>query len=59
MIVSYLASQSLGVNKETQKSIKVGAVTVSGLQASGRPVDIADLLAHELARVASSLFTNS
>ena len=46
---------SLGVNKETKKSIKVGAVKVYdtkllysrviGLQASDRPVDIADLLA--------------
>ena len=60
---------SLGVNKETKKSIKVGAVKlydtnliysrVIGLQASDRPVDIADLLAHELARVPSPLFTDS
>ena len=62
---------SLGVNKETKKSVKVGAVglkvydtnliysRVIGLQASGRPVDIDDLLAHELARVRSSLFTDS
>ena len=60
---------SLGVNKETKKSIKVGAVKVYdtnliysrviGLQASDRPVDTADLLAHELARVASPLFTDS
>ena len=60
---------SLGVNKETKKSIKVGAVKVYdtnliysrviGLQASDRPVDIADLLAHELARVPSPLFTDS
>ena len=60
---------SLGVNKETKKSIKVGAVKVYdtnliysrviGLQASDRPVDIADLSAHELARVASPLFTDS
>ena len=62
---------SLGVNKETKKSVKVGAVglkvydtnliysRVIGLQASGRPVDIDDLLAHELARVPSSLFTDS
>ena len=52
---------SLGVNKETKKSIKVGAVKVYdtnliysrviGLQASDKPVDIADLLAHELAPV--------
>ena len=51
---------SLGVNKEIEKSIKVGAVKVYvtnliysrviGLQASDRTVDIADLLAHELAR---------
>ena len=44
---------SLGVNKETKKSIKVGAVKVYdtnliysrviGLQASDRPVDIADI----------------
>ena len=49
---------SLGVNKETKKSIKVGVVKiydtnliysrVIGLQASDRPVDIVDLLAHEL-----------
>ena len=60
---------SLGVNKETKKSIKVGAVKlydtnlicsrVIGLQASDRPVDIADLLAHELAPVAPALFTDS
>ena len=60
---------SLGVNKETKKSIKVGAVKVHdtnliysrviGLQASDRPVDIADLLAHELARIPSPLFTDS
>ena len=60
---------SLGVNKETKKSIKVGAVKVYdtiliylrviGLQASDRPVDIADLLAHEHARVPSPLFTDS
>ena len=60
---------SLGVNKETKKSIKVEAVKVYdtiliysrviGLQASDRPVDIADLLAHELARVPSPLFTDS
>ena len=60
---------SLRVNKETKKSIKVGAVKVYdtnliysrviGLQASDRPVDIADLLAHELARVPSPLFTDS
>ena len=60
---------SLGVNKETKKSIKVGAVKVYdtnliysrviGLQASDRPVDIVDLLAHELARVPSPLFTDS
>ena len=58
---------SLGVNKET-KSIKVGAVKiydnnliysrVIGLQASDRPVDIADLLAHELAPVPPALFTD-
>ena len=52
---------SLGVNKETMKSIKVGVVKVYdtsliysrviGLQFSDRPVDIADLLAHELAPV--------
>ena len=44
---------SLGVNEETKKSIKVGAVKVYdtnfiysrviGLQASYKPVDIADL----------------
>ena len=60
---------SLGVNKETKRSIKVGAVKVYdtnliysrviGLQASDRPVDIADLLAHEHARVPSPLFTDS
>ena len=59
---------SLGVNKETKKSIKVGAVKVYdtnliysrviGLQACDRPVDIADLLAHELARLPSPLFTD-
>ena len=59
----------VGVNKETKKSIKVGAVKVYytnliysrviGLQAGDRPVDIADLLAHELARVPSPLFTGS
>ena len=59
---------SLGVNKETKKSIKVGAVKVYdtnliysrviGLQASDRPVDIADLLPHELACVPSPLFTD-
>ena len=60
---------SLGVNKETKKSIKVAAVKiydtnliysrVFGLQSSDRPVDIADLLAHELAPVPSALFTDS
>ena len=60
---------SLGVNKETKKSIKVGAVKVydnnliysrvTGLQASDRPVDIADLLAHDLAPVLPALFTDS
>ena len=61
---------SLGVNKKkTKKLIKVGAVKVYdtnliysrdiGLQASDRPVDIADLLAHEHARVPSPLFTDS
>ena len=60
---------SLGVNKETKKSIKVGAVKVYdtnliysrviGLQASDRPVDTANLLAHELARNPSPLFTDS
>ena len=60
---------SLGVNKETKKSVEVGAVKVYdtnliysrviGLQASDRPVDIADLLAHKLARVPSPLFTDS
>ena len=60
---------SLGVNKETKKSIKVGAVKVYdtnliysrviGLQACDRPVDIADLLAHELAHLPSPLFTDS
>ena len=60
---------NLGVNKETKKSINIGAVKVYdtiliysrviGLQASDRPVDIADLLAHELARVPSPLFTDS
>ena len=60
---------SLGVNKETKKSIKVGAVKVYdtnliysrviGLQASDRPVDIADLLAHEPAPVPSALFTDN
>ena len=60
---------SLGVNKETKKSIKVGAVKVYdtnliysrviGLQASDRPVDIADLLAREFARIPSPLFTDS
>ena len=51
----------LGENKETKKSVKVGAVKVydtnliysrvTYLQASDRPADIADLLAHELASV--------
>ena len=60
---------SLGVNKETKKAIKVGAVKVYdtrliysrviGVQASDRPVDIADLLAHEHARVPSPLITDS
>ena len=60
---------SLRVHKETKKSIKVGAVKVYdtnliysraiGLQASDRPVDIADLLAHELALVPPALFTDS
>ena len=58
-----------GVNKEIKKSIKVGAVKaydtnliysrVIGLQASVRPVDIADLLAHELTPVPPALFTVS
>ena len=58
---------SLGVNKETKKSVKAGAVKiydtnliysrVIGLQASDRPVDIADLLAHEHAPVPPALFT--
>ena len=56
---------SLGVNKDKKKSIKVGTVKVYdtnliysrviGLQASDRPVDITDLLAHELAHVPSPL----
>ena len=60
---------SLGVNKETKKSIKVGAVKVYdtnliysrviGLQACDKPVDIDDLLAHEVARLPSPLFTDS
>ena len=60
---------SLGVNKETKKSIMVGAVKVYGtnliysrvtdLQASDRSVDIADLLAHELPPVPLALFTDS
>ena len=60
---------SPGVNKETKKSIKVRAVKVYNtnlitsrvidLQASDRPVDIADLLAHELAPVPPALFTDS
>ena len=53
---------SLGVNKETKKSVKVGAVKVFDtnlIHSSDRPVDIADLLAHELARVLSPLFTDS
>ena len=60
---------SLGVNTETKKSIKDGAVKVYdtnliysrviGLRASDRPVDIANLLAHELARVPSPPFTDS
>ena len=60
---------SLGVNKETKKSIKVGPVKVYetnliysrviGLQASDKLVDIADLLAHELAPVPPALFTDS
>ena len=66
MILIYTIS--LGVNKKT-KSIKVGAVKVYDtnlmysriirLQASDRPVDISDLLAHEHARVPSPLFTDS
>ena len=32
---------------------------VIGLQVSGRPVDTADLLAHELAPVAPALFTDN
>ena len=54
---------SLGVNKETKKSIKVGAAKVYdtniGLQASTRPVDVADLLALELVPVPPALFTDS
>ena len=60
---------SLGVNKETKKSIKVGVVKVNdtnliysrviGLQASDTPADIADSLAHELAHVSSPLFRDS
>ena len=59
---------SLGVNKKIKKSIKVGTVKVYdtnriysrfiGLQASDRPVDTADLLAHELAPVPPALFTD-
>ena len=59
----------LGVNKETKKSVKVEAVKicdtnliysrVTDLQASDRPVDIAYLLAHELALVPPALFTDS
>ena len=66
-IITYTVS--LGVNKETKKSMKVGAVKVYdtnliysraiGLQASDRPVDIGDLLAHELAPVPPALFTDS
>ena len=68
-MILIIYSISLGVNKETKKSIKVGSVKVydtsliysrvTGLQASDRPVDIADLLAHELAPVPPALFTDS
>ena len=68
-IIFIIYTISLGVNKETKKSIKVGAVKVYdtnliysrviGLQACDRPVDIADLLAHELACLPSPLFTDS
>ena len=60
---------SLGVSKKTKKSIKVGAVKlydtnliysrIIGLQASDRPVDIADLLAHERAPVPPPRFIDS
>ena len=66
-MILIIYSISLGVNKETKKSIKIGAVKVydtnliysrvTGLPASDRPVDIADLLAHELAPVPPALFT--
>ena len=67
ILIIYTISQ--GVNKETKTSIKVEAVKVYdtnliysmviGLQASDRPVDLADLLAHELAPVPPALFTDS
>ena len=60
---------NLGINKERKKSIKVGAVKVYdtsliysrviGLQASDRPVDIADLLAHKCAPLPPALFTDN
>ena len=55
---------SLGVNKEINKTAKVYDTNliysrVIGLQASDKPVDIADLLAHELAPVSPALFTDS
>ena len=68
-MILIIYSISLGVNKETKQSIKVGAVKVydtnlrysriTGLQASDRPVDIADSLAHELAPVPPALFTDN
>ena len=60
---------SLGVNKKPKTLIKVGAVKfydtnfiysrVISLQASDRPVDTADLLAHEVAPAPPALFTDS
>ena len=68
-MILIIYSISLGVNKETKQSIKVGAVKVhdtnlrysriTGLQASDKPVDIADSLAHELAPVPLALFTDN
>ena len=69
VMILIIYTNSLGVNKETKKSIKAGAVKVydtnliysrvTDLQANDRPVDIADLLSHELAPVPPALFTDS
>ena len=69
ILIIYTVSLGVKKKKKKKKSIKVGAAKVYdtnliysrviGLQASDRPVDITDLLAHELAPVPPALFIES